>query len=102
MAPRRDEFLSEDDLALRELSYQELLERWNQWLLQAQSTNDADRRLYSHGVFRDEPDLSSGGNPTVPGPQGRVRGRTPRPAGPPRASPRTRRRGRGGSSRGSS
>ncbi|OGV67123.1 MAG: hypothetical protein A2498_05195 [Lentisphaerae bacterium RIFOXYC12_FULL_60_16] len=47
----RDEFLSEEDLDLRHLSRNELFAYWDQWLLQAQSTNHADRRSYSHGVF---------------------------------------------------
>jgi len=47
----KDEFLSEEDLDLRNLSRDELLACWDQWLLQAQSTNDQDRRSYSHGVF---------------------------------------------------
>jgi len=49
------EFLSEEDLDLTNLSWDELVAVWNQWLRQAQSTNDADQFLYSHGVFRDEP-----------------------------------------------
>ncbi|MBD3304791.1 hypothetical protein GF348_00340 [candidate division KSB3 bacterium] len=47
----RDEFLSEEDLDLRNLSWEELLEYWNFWLEQAQSTNDLDADTYSHGVF---------------------------------------------------
>ena len=56
MAEMRDEFLGEEDLALRQLTFEELVAYWNQWLLQAQATNDLDRLSYSHGVFRDEPD----------------------------------------------
>lgn len=47
----RDEFLSEEDLDLRNLKYEELMSYWEMWLLQAQSTNDQDQSLYSHGVF---------------------------------------------------
>jgi hypothetical protein len=50
--PRRDEFLSEEDLDLRNLSWDELLAYWNSWLEQAQATNDLDEHEYSHGVFR--------------------------------------------------
>lgn len=53
----RDEFLSEEDLDLRNLSDAELEEYWNLWLEQAQVTNEADRHLYSHGVFSREPAL---------------------------------------------
>jgi hypothetical protein len=47
----RDEFLSEEDLDLRNLNDEELVAYWNQWLEQAQATNAADERTYSHGVF---------------------------------------------------
>ena len=46
-----DEFLSEEDLALRDLTWDELIAWWNEWLLMAQATNDLDARSYSHGVF---------------------------------------------------
>lgn len=49
------EFLSEEDLDLANLDWEELLAWWEQWLRQAQCTNDADAHLYSHGVFRVEP-----------------------------------------------
>lgn len=55
MSERRDEFLSDEDLDLRNLSDEELEAYWNLWLLQAQITNDADRALYSHGVFARDP-----------------------------------------------
>ena len=48
-------FLSEEDLDLANLSWEELLAWWNQWLRQAQTSNDLDEHLYSHGVFRVEP-----------------------------------------------
>ena len=55
MNPVRDEFLSEEDLDLRNLSETELLAYWDLWLRQAQSSNDQDQHLYSHGVFTEEP-----------------------------------------------
>jgi hypothetical protein len=51
MSQLRDEFLSEEDLDLRHLTWEELDAYWTQWLEQAQATNDRDRRSYSHGVF---------------------------------------------------
>ena len=55
MTQLRDEFLSEEDLDLRNLSSEELIAHWNLWLEQAQVTNDLDADLYSHGVFEREP-----------------------------------------------
>jgi len=43
--------LSEEDLDLRNLTDEELVAYWNQWLEQAQATNAADAHTYSHGVF---------------------------------------------------
>lgn len=54
----RDEFLSEEDLDLRNLSEAELLAYWQLWLEQAQATNELDAHLYSHGVFREDPAAS--------------------------------------------
>jgi hypothetical protein len=51
----KDEFLSEEDLDLSSLSEEELHRYWDLWLRQAQSTNDLDAHLYSHGVFVEEP-----------------------------------------------
>jgi hypothetical protein len=51
----KDEFLSEEDLDLRNLSEAELLAYWELWLEQAQATNDLDALAYSHGVFEAEP-----------------------------------------------
>ena len=51
MISLRDEFLSEEDLDLSNLSRTELLAWWDLWLLQAQASNDLDEHLYSHGVF---------------------------------------------------
>ncbi len=50
-----DKFLSEEDLDLQDLTEEELYAWWDLWLHQAQATNDLDERLYSHGVFREEP-----------------------------------------------
>lgn len=47
----RDEFLSEEDLDLRNLSEAELLAYWDLWLHQAQASNILDAEQYSHGVF---------------------------------------------------
>lgn len=51
----RDEFLSEEDLDLENLSSEELDAYWRLWLGQAQLTNGLDRSLYSHGVFERDP-----------------------------------------------
>lgn len=51
MNPVRDEFLSEEDLDVCHMSRAELYAYWDQWLEQAQATNDQDCRSYSHGVF---------------------------------------------------
>ena len=58
MTAVRDEFLSEEDLDLRDLTDEELVAYWNQWLEQAQATNDADVHTYSHGVFAYAPPAS--------------------------------------------
>ena len=63
MTDLRDEFLSEEDLDLRNLSHDELIAYWNLWLEQAQATNDLDEALYSHGVFEREPISSSSSPP---------------------------------------
>ncbi len=47
----RDEFLSEEDLDLRNMTDEELQAWWDRWLRLAQATNDRDRYTYSHGVF---------------------------------------------------
>ena len=51
MINARDNFLSEEDLDLRNLSEEELILHWNAWLEQAQASNDVDANSYSHGVF---------------------------------------------------
>lgn len=48
----KDEFFSEEDLDLQNLSWEELLAYWQLWLEQAQASNDLDEHTYSHGVFR--------------------------------------------------
>jgi hypothetical protein len=55
MSEPRDEFLSEEDLDLEDLSSEELDVYWRLWLIQAQVTNDLDRADYSHGVFERDP-----------------------------------------------
>jgi len=55
MSELRDEFLSEEDLDLQNLTDDELDAVWTAWLYQAQITNDEDRYTYSHGVFTHEP-----------------------------------------------
>jgi hypothetical protein len=52
----RDEFLSEEDLDLRNLDEAELYAWWDEWLRQAQATNEDDQHLYAHGVFRMAPE----------------------------------------------
>ena len=47
----REEFLSEEDLDLKNLSDDELFRYWELWLRQAQISNDLDQDHYSHGVF---------------------------------------------------
>jgi len=55
MSERRDEFLSEEDLDIANLSDEELALYWRLWLEQAQATNDLDEAYYSHGVFDRDP-----------------------------------------------
>lgn len=66
MVEMRDEFLSEEDLDLRNLSEEELFAYWNLWLEQAQATNELDEHTYSHGVFATEPPFppAAGGGPS--------------------------------------
>lgn len=54
-----DEFLSEEDLSLRSMSWSEVVATWNFWLLQAQATNNEDEAFYSHGVFVRDPAVSA-------------------------------------------
>jgi hypothetical protein len=58
MSERRDEFLSDEDLDLVNLTTEELDTYWLLWLTQAQTTNEADRASYSHGVFDRDPSVS--------------------------------------------
>jgi len=53
-----DKFLSDEDLDLKNLSREELLQYWDMWLKQAQSTNHLDEHLYSHGVFVEVPEVA--------------------------------------------
>ena len=54
----RDEFLSEEDLDLDNLSMEETMAYWEIWLQQAQETIDADEWTYSHGVFEEVPECA--------------------------------------------
>ena len=51
MIKLKDEFLSEEDLDLVNLTEEELHAWWNHWLEQAQASNKDDEDSYSHGVF---------------------------------------------------
>ncbi len=51
MVELRDEFLSEEDLDIKNMSDKELEVWWNQWLHLAQMSNEEDKYSYSHGVF---------------------------------------------------
>ena len=55
-------FLSEDDLDLKSLSWEELQVVWTEWLRAAQVSNHLDEDTYSHGVFQlvREPRIKSG------------------------------------------
>ena len=55
MIEMEDEFLSEEDLDLANMSWDEVVAYWNLWLRQAQATNDLDEAYYSHGVFVRDP-----------------------------------------------
>ena len=55
MSELRDEFLSDEDLEFRNLTWEERLAWWDEWLRMAQATNNQDAHLYSHGVFEQEP-----------------------------------------------
>jgi hypothetical protein len=52
---RRDEFLSDEDLDLANLTVEERWRWYTAWLRWAQATNDQDWHLYSHGVFTVDP-----------------------------------------------
>jgi hypothetical protein len=49
------EFLSEEDIETGRLSDQELSAYWEFWFRLAQTTNEADKYIISHGVFREVP-----------------------------------------------
>lgn len=55
MSGPRDEFLSEEDLDLQNLTAAELAAWWVTWLRLAQASNDLDAGAYSHGVFTWDP-----------------------------------------------
>jgi hypothetical protein len=59
-------FLSDEDLDLASLSWEELREVWAQWLLAAQVSNHLDEDSYSHGVFQlvKEPRKHAAGDPS--------------------------------------
>ena len=63
--PQPDRFLSEEDLDLQTMTWEELLAWWNLWLEQAQITNGVDRDEYSHGVFRYGPQVREIGRRTA-------------------------------------
>jgi hypothetical protein len=69
MSGPHDEFLSEEDLDLRNLTTDELIAWWNQWLLLAQATNDLDAPFYEHGVFVRDPAVPLPEPPGQPGPR---------------------------------
>ena len=60
LAPMRDEFLSEEDLDLANLTLDEVMAYWDLWFHQAQATNDDDRWTCSHGVFDEVPEAARG------------------------------------------
>jgi hypothetical protein len=47
-----DQFLSEEDMDLRNLSWGELLGQWDAWLHAASATDKEDAGEYAHGVFQ--------------------------------------------------
>lgn len=51
LPPSRDRFLSEEDLDLGNLSWDELVLWWEHWLREAQAWNEDDEDEYAHGVF---------------------------------------------------
>lgn len=59
ISPHSDHFLSEEDLDLQNMTWEELIAWWQLWLEQSQATNDQDRNEYSHGVFRRHPGAES-------------------------------------------
>ncbi|MBW8874784.1 MAG: hypothetical protein JF614_07445 [Acidobacteria bacterium] len=90
MTDLRDEFLSEEDLDLRNLSQDELIAYWNLWLEQAQATNDLDEALYSHGVFERDPAVAGKNREPSSAAPARSRSEAPSPGRgvPPPAPPR--------------
>lgn len=60
MSDLREEFPSEEDLDLRNLTEEDVHAYWLLWLRQAQATNDLDAALYPHGVFDRDPFVQGG------------------------------------------
>ncbi|HMO18168.1 MAG TPA: hypothetical protein PKA63_08285 [Oligoflexia bacterium] len=44
-------FLSEDDLNLKDMSFEEVVTAWNEWFKTAQLTNAEDENIFSHSCF---------------------------------------------------
>ena len=47
----QDEFLSSEDLDLRNCTREERDRYFQLWFLQAQASNELDKNVYNHGVF---------------------------------------------------
>lgn len=58
LPPVRDEFLSEEDLDLANMTVEEIVAYWDLWFRQAQATNDADQWVYAHGVLDEVPECA--------------------------------------------
>ncbi len=58
MIPPTDQFLSEEDLDLQNLSDEELDAVIDAWLHAASVTDADDENLYSHGVFTTSPGMT--------------------------------------------
>jgi hypothetical protein len=52
----RDEFLSEEDLDLVNMTVEEIATYWDLWFREAQATNDTDQWVYTHGVLDEVPE----------------------------------------------
>jgi len=53
--PVDDEFFSAEDAALRDLDPDEYRRLWMAWFRAAQTSNDRDAHVYSHGAVAVEP-----------------------------------------------
>ena len=67
MTQPRDEFLSEEDLDIQNLTEAQLEAWWLQWLRMARATNDLDAGAYSHGVFEWDPSVPRPAGPELHG-----------------------------------